>query len=363
MSRTILLLAASVAPLSWIVPVSAITIDTVPVGNAGNAPDQLSTFNNPDQLLFGAVAYEYRIGKYEVTVAQYTDFLNAVARTDTYSLYNTKMATDLNSAGIARSGSPGGYTYSVIGSPNHPVTHVSWGDAARFSNWLHNGQPGGAQDASTTEDGAYRLNGAVTNAALNATSRNAGAKWFIPTENEWYKAAYHQPAAQGGDSDNYWAYPTRTNNEPNSDQPPGDPIIQTNVANFKRNDSLTNGYNDGFAVTGTIFYSSSQNYLTDAGAYTQSSSFYGTFDQGGNVFEWNEALIFFGAVRGVRGGSFGDDSINLQASYRNIGDNPSVEISTYGFRVATIVPEPNTLALCLFGALGSYFLARKRHHN
>ena len=109
---------------------------------------------------------------------------------------------------------------------------MSWGDAARFANWLHNGQPTGLQIASTTEDGAYSLNGATSTAALNAVSRKAGANWFIPTENEWYKAAFHQPAAQGGDADNYWDYPVRTNSAPYSDQPPGATPDNTRVANF-----------------------------------------------------------------------------------------------------------------------------------
>jgi hypothetical protein len=136
----------------------AVTIDTVPVGDVGNANDSGN--------LYGGVAYGYSIGKYEVTVGQYTAFLNAVAATDTYGLYNPSMATDLNIAGIARPGTSGSYSYSVIGSPNHPATYVSWGDAARFSNWLNNGQPMGAQNAGTTEDGAYTLNGAIDNFLL-----------------------------------------------------------------------------------------------------------------------------------------------------------------------------------------------------
>jgi hypothetical protein len=183
----------------------AVTIPTVPVGNPGNVGEV------QPQGTFGAVAYDYRIGTTEVTVGQYTDFLNAVAATDTYALYNTSMDTDFNIRGISRSGVSGSYTYSVIGSAALPVTYVSWGDAARFSNWLHNGQPTGAQNASTTEDGAYTLNGATSQAALSAVTRKAGATWFIPNESEWYKAAYHQPAAQGGDADNYWAYPMKTN--------------------------------------------------------------------------------------------------------------------------------------------------------
>src|SRR6185436_13170930 len=76
----------------------AITIDTVPVGNVGNANDP-ATGN-----LYGGVSYAYSIGKYEVTVGQYTAFLNAVAATDSYGLYTTSMASDLNVACIAQTG-------------------------------------------------------------------------------------------------------------------------------------------------------------------------------------------------------------------------------------------------------------------
>jgi Sulfatase-modifying factor enzyme 1 len=153
---------------------AAISIDTVPVGDVGNPGDAQR------QGFFGSVNYAYRIGKYEVTVGQYAAFLNAVAATDTYGLYSPYLGSDATIAGIAQSCSPN-CTYSVIGSPNHPVTYVSWGDAARFANWLHNGQPMGAEDATTTEDGAYTLKGATSAMALSAISRNPGASWFIVT--------------------------------------------------------------------------------------------------------------------------------------------------------------------------------------
>jgi sulfatase modifying factor 1 len=332
----------------------AITIDTVPVGDVGNPNDPedgdnlQSGLHQPGIQNYGRVDYAYRIGTYEVTVGQYTAFLNAVAATDTYSLYNTQMARQPAFAGISRTGASGNYSYSAIGSPNKPVTYANWGDAARFANWLHNGQPTGAQNASTTENGSYGLNGAVSGPALSAILRSADATWVIPTENEWYKAAYYQPATAGGDADNYWAYPTRTNVEPNSDQPPGDPSIQTNVANFIRDDGIANGYNDGIAVTGSTTVVNGQNYLTDVGAYTHSNGFYGTYDQGGNAPEWTESAGYVVGDRVIRGGDAGSTSITLHSSSRtNFGpdlDGPS------GFRVA-LVPEPSSFILAAIGLI------------
>ncbi len=109
------------------------------------------------------------------------------------ALYNSGMATDGNVAGIQQNGPSGGYIYSVIGSANHPITYVNWYDAARFTNWLYNGQPTtGGEGNGTTETGSYTLNGSNPN---NVT-RNANATWVIPTENEWYKAGVLQSCYQ-----------------------------------------------------------------------------------------------------------------------------------------------------------------------
>ena len=330
----------------------AVTIPTVPVGNAGNANDAATGG-------YGGVNYAYSIGKTEVTMGQYTEFLNSVAATDTYGLYSTWMADLVYIAGITRNGVPGNYSYSVVGSAQRPVSYVSWGDAARFANWLHNGQPTGLQDASTTEDGAYSLNGATTDAELLAVSRNSGAKWFLPTENEWYKAAYHK---NDGVTGNYWSYPTSTNVIPYSDQPPGsDAPVQSNTANFYRNDTTTIGYDDGWAINGSTIFPSG-NVLTDVGAYTASTSPYGTFDQAGNVMEWNEAIInrFGTHGRGVRGGSFGSDAISLKSDLR-VAERPRVEDIVYGFRVATLVtvPEPSTYVMAAMGILALLFARRR----
>ncbi len=167
---------------------AAVTVETVTVGHPGNAAD-----TRYDTSGYGAVSHEYNIGKHEVTAGQYCEFLNAVADTDSYGLYNASMWSDTYGCKIQQSGASGSYAYSVAADyANRPVNYVSWGDAVRFANWLHNGQPTGVQGDSTTEDGAYDLDGAVTEAALLAISREADWKWAITSEDEWYKAAYYK---------------------------------------------------------------------------------------------------------------------------------------------------------------------------
>ena len=280
---------AAACGFGTLVASAQITIPTVPIGNLGNAAD--TRVMSDGSTGYGSVSYSYNIGKYEVTNAQYAAFLNAKAASDPFGLYNTNMGFD----GITRSGSPGSYTYStVVGRENRPVQFVSFWDACRFANWLHNGQGSG-----DTETGAYTLTPGGISA--NTITRNAGWQWAVTSEDEWYKAAYHQPASAGGDVDNYWLYPTSSN------------TITTAQAN----------YNNSIAST------------TPVGSY--GANFYGTFDMAGNVMEWNEAIV--GSTRGIRGGAYATSFFDLRAGIRGY-DNPTSE-SYIGFRVsqAVVVPE------------------------
>ena len=122
---------AVLAGISLVTPALAVVnIDYVSIGNAGNADDAAT------DSLYGAVAYAYQIAKNETTISQYAEFLNAVAKTDSYGLYSASMTTSYIN-GVSQSGSSGSFTYSVNpGSANKPITYVSWFDAARFCNWL-----------------------------------------------------------------------------------------------------------------------------------------------------------------------------------------------------------------------------------
>lgn len=306
---------------------ATLNIETVLVGDAGNIANRG----------FGAVSYEYHIGKYEVTNNQYAAFLNAAAKSDPNRLYSLRMDFDPKgglSGGIVRSGSDGDYVYTV--KPNmgdKPVNYVSFYDAARFTNWLSTGD---------TENGVYLLN--PTGISNNTIARDMAA-WAsggvaIASEDEWYKAAYYD--GNGG----YFIYPTQSNIGPGDTGPtiatanvigdisnPG-----TNVANYN-NGADWNGRNGNVTTVGS------------AGA--GSESYYGTSDQGGNVFEWNESVIL-GFQRGVRGGAF--NSINTDPLIPGIdmtifsrgSSNPQFEegLDTVGFRVtslAAIIPEPSAI--------------------
>jgi sulfatase modifying factor 1 len=305
----------------------AVVIDMVAVGNAGNAPD--TRYNN---MAVGAVDHIYQIGKYEITAGQYTEFLNAVAKADPHGIYEP----DMLAIGIQRTGSSPNYSYSIL--PywiDQPAAYVTFWNAARFANWLHNGQPMGAEGPGTTEDGAYHDVG-----DQYLFGRNPGAKYFIPTEDEWYKAAYHDKAA--GLAASYFDFPTSTNAIPGKDA-----------------SELTNpGNNANYCVIGQPITS------TTVGEFELSASPYGTFDQGGNVLEWTETN-FSTSTRVARGGSFFmTDWHSLLASTR-WGDIPEVlrlapGFLAYGFRIAgTVVPEPSTIAMAV-AALAALSTRRRK---
>ena len=306
------------------------SLETVPVGDPGNA-GELSAGDSCIARICGAVGYEYRIGKYDVTQGQYTEFLNAVAKTDTYGLYNVNMAQLDYGSRITQNDANGDGLWEYFVSPflrNRPVNFVNWGDAARFANWLHNGQPTGAQDLSTTEDGSYTLNGAMSDAALLAVTRKPNATWVIPSEDEWYKAAYYKG---GGTNAGYFGYPTSSDTEPGQDMA----------------DASGNNANYSAGYWGT--------YTTVVGQFRNSASPYGTFDQAGNVDEWNEAFVN-GPYRGMRGGSYWGTPVNvLHASFRGNAQS-TAECDFLGFRVVE-VPEPASTAIF---ALGGLALLRRR---
>jgi hypothetical protein len=151
---------------------------------------------------------------------------------------------------------------------------------------------------------------------LSAINRNTGATYAIPSENEWYKAAYYKG---GGTNAGYWTYPTQSNTAP------GNALPDTG-----NNENL----NDADPT----------NYLTPVGAYSASPGPYGTYDMGGDVFQWNEAQIwcsygYYGG--GLRGGCFAVGADATASSYRPpYWFRATTGGSEFGFRVVSLASVP-----------------------
>jgi formylglycine-generating enzyme required for sulfatase activity len=331
---------AAITASASVVSASIVTFDWATVGNVGNPADPSNSDAVPG---IGSVSYEYRIATTEVTNAQYVEFLNSVdaAGTNPNAIYNNMMSSDARGGISFSAGAASGSKYAVKANMgNKPVNLVSYFDSMRFVNWLENGQIAGG-----TESGVYTISDGI------AETRASGAQFFIPSENEWYKAAYHEPAAQGGDSDNYWTFATGSNTLP---------IVASATAT---GDIANPGANVANYAFGAFWNSRVGNVTTVGSAGPLSTSFYGTFDQSGNVFEWNEGLVTVdpekigantrgdvtGTFRVFRGGSWDYDLTgnSLRSSFRSY-TVPLDEDVNGGFRVASSVPEPCSLMMLAF---------------
>lgn len=306
-------LAAAQAPL--------LSLDTVEIGDAANVALVVNGTS------YGGVASAFRMATFEVSITEYTTFLNAVAtRADganaavIESLYDSRMLSDANIAGISRNGSGTAavpYAYFVVGDAKKPISYITWFNAARFANWMHNGATANAD----LETGAYTLSGALS----GTFTRNPDAVWWIPTQDEWFKAAYYK----GGSANaGYWLFPTQHDTLPTNDSSLG-----TNQANFQRLGL--------FSVTQASTLDTAQNYLTATGTFVNSPSAYGTYDQGGNIEEWTDTVVSteFGNARITRGGAWNSGGLNNDIS--NIPTAlPNDRLSKVGFRLArAAIPE------------------------
>ncbi|MGN0835733.1 MAG: formylglycine-generating enzyme family protein [Candidatus Spyradosoma sp.] len=292
--------------------------EMVVVGDAGNAADTGGTVG------LGSVAYEYSIGKYEVTNTQFSKFLNAVGgeAVGTYWLY---CGFYENAAGIELKN--GAYT-AIFGCENKAVSYVSAYAAAMYCNWLGNG----ATSTSAFLTGAYDFtNGTSVSVLMNVAE---DAKYRLPTENEWYKAAYYDPITDDG---KYWYYPTQSK---------------------ELSDSTAN-------------YDYGSNEIKDVGSYDAPTA-YGTYDQGGNVEEW---CLQDGATKEIRirGGSFDEETYTLSSECNLSKCNPDVTQVDIGFRIVSLLteaisdpvpsmPEPAAFSL-LAGAFALALCASRRRRR
>ena len=274
------------------------TIDFVNIGNAGNAADTTG---------YGAVPYEYRASTYEITQ-------NAITKATASGMANV---------------TAGAWT------GNQPAADIDWYEAAAFVNFLNTSSGKTVAYDLTFSNGSWSMalwsNDQAWTAGGTNLYRNKDAFYFLPSENEWYKAAYYNAAWT-----NYFLYPTASNTAPTA---------------------VASGTNADTAVY--QFVSFSPAVVNAAGGLSS----YGTMGQGGNIWEMNETA-FDGSnnspseSRALRGGSYPNDATRLVSSYHQATE-PLDSAASIGFRVAS-VPEPSTYVLLLMAGAGCLLWKRRK---
>jgi formylglycine-generating enzyme required for sulfatase activity len=282
------------------------TIDFVPISGATNPTSG-----------YGIVANGYRMGIYEITNDQWNKFQAA---------YGPVTGSD--------DGYFGSFSDLHTGTTNVPTNKTSWYEAAQFVDWLN---------TSTNHQPAYKFTGTqgtsdYTLAVWSPTDpgydagnpyRNKGAFYFLPSEDEWVKAAYWNGAA-----------------------------LQTYAT--KAGESLTQG--NGTSGTGWNYsFATSPGGPWNVGSGSQELN--GTYDMMGDNWEWMESPYSSGdygthSPRGLRGGDWNDPPSSL-ASPNRLSISPTTESSSIGFRVAS-VPEPGSLAMTAMIAVTALLYFRRK---
>jgi formylglycine-generating enzyme required for sulfatase activity len=322
--------AAAQAPPSYDFDFATITATSNP---AWGKPDPWNWVSGR-----GSVPYEYRIARVEVTTAQWMEFVN------TYSVRGGSWTFFAEptfwGADIDWSYSGPGRRYTLLNSPNAgmmPVGGITWREAAMFCNWLHNDK---GTSLSAIENGAYDTTTFGSGGGLVFTdqhTRHPGAKYWIPSLDEWIKAAHYDPNRHGLGQGGWWEYSYRSDSPPT----PGLP-------------------GQGQTTAGLMAPSL---WEVPLGAYPEMQSPWGLFDTSGGTSEWTEDVIIptHPTTRLVKGAGF--DVLNphgMEAIWGYDRIPPWAAGSTTGLRIASAVPPPSSFAIVLLSGLGTCLYRRRR---
>jgi hypothetical protein len=339
----LLVLAAMPVSASGQAPPPDYGFDFVTIGDAGNDPWMGTTVSgsitNP-----GAVGYEYRIARLETRTSQFVEFMNVLGALAP----DTALIAIPSSWGAGGSIRPDGtvrFTQFSEASGDWPVAGISWRLAAIYTNWLHNDK---GQTLDDLNFGAYDATtfGTDPNNPPNLTDqamRSPDARYWLPSLDEWLKAAHYDPNKEGPGAGGWWQFPNGTD-APLTPGLPGDPGAQTSyqldVANF--------------------------NELTiPVGAYPDTQSPWGLLDVSGGATEWTETYLpdvfqldrmWMGSLAGPNPAI--DLGINQDVIWRIGAENPSLPFGRVGIRIASAVPTPG--GALLFGVTFAVGGTRRR---
>jgi hypothetical protein len=294
------------------------------VGHAGNADWTGLALPFGPVVSVGGVDYRYRVAKTEVTNRQWYEFVQAYAPfvPDQFAL-----STQFTGLGVGI----GGSGYVLISSTAERGAEVGWRFAARYANWLHNGK---VNEAWAFESGVYdtsTFSGLPGEQVTDQRERSGGARYFLPTLDEWIKAVHFDQDRFGEGQEGYWLHSYSSDTAPVTGQP-GAPGAQTNAGGH---------------------------FFVPILSYPGATTPWGLWDASGSVQEWLEDLGPLGDARLVDGShSHSAPSIDFLDRLSNWdGRWPS---SLIGVRLASVIPGPGTSLVALPLALG---MVRRRHRQ
>ncbi len=333
-------------------------IDFVTIGAVNNAAWPGNGTPNDRAIGRGSVGYEYKIGRYEITTPQWVEFMNAA-----FDRPRSEWISHLNppqfwGAASATPNTPGGLRWSVpAGNEMRAVGDISWRSAAIYCNWLHNGK---STDSSAFLNGAYDVStftytGTVFN---DQHTRHPDARYWIPSWDEWLKAAHYDPNKNGPGQAGWWQYSTM-NDSPPAYGPPGalvgldghSPIPDPNGRLAEANAGWDAGNFGGVNP-----------YTIPLGSYPGVQSPWGLLDIAGINSEWTEDIGFVAGLyptfRYFDGSHVGGgvSPVYADAPVGRGGDFPSTSVAFMGFRIASAVPAPGAVAPLLL----VFFFGRRR---
>lgn len=345
--RTSLVIAASAAVFDGCGAAIAQDYDFqwTTIGNPGNAPYVSSS---PDDLNVngrGSVNYEYRASRLEITTAQWMEFLNAFAPLNESPLdhrgpllWGAFRDDQLPNGHYVMSLDPIRSQAAML-----PVGGLSWRDAARYCNWLHNGKQVSIAAIST---GAYDTStwGGGPGNYTDDPHRMPGARFFLPEYSEYIKAVHYDPNRFGPNQGGYWQYKTRSDTPPI----PGAPGVGQTDA--------------GYLPGGNPFAA----WSIPLGAYADVQTAYGLFDTSGGAQEWIEGFTEQTSVHGrAWGGSYGAMDPGAISYVDRIGWASGSNVVDFNepftsFRVYSTVPSPGVAAFVCMGVALAYHRRRLR---
>ncbi|GJQ30069.1 MAG: hypothetical protein HBSAPP03_19530 [Phycisphaerae bacterium] len=314
-------------------------IDFVTIGAPGNAAwdgTGITPDGDPRVIGRGSVGYEYRIGRTEVTTAQWVEFFNAAYDRPQSDWLPHLFPPDHWGAVSTTPNTPGGRRWSVpAGNEMRAVGDISWRMAAMYCNWLHNDK---SLDRTAFLNGAYDVStfGFQGTFFTDQLTHHPSAKFWVPTLDEWLKAVHFDPNANAGQG-RWWLYPNGTDQRL-AYGPPGvrartefplgpDPNGILAQANGGWDSQDFPGYNP---------------FTVPLGAYPDATSPFGLLDVAGGTREWTEYVFLTNGTwptgRGFDGSAW-TTGFGLDRIYAPGGDFPNTATFDYGFRVASAVPS------------------------